>query len=246
MTNQEILEILKNNNATATIKLRDVLKLCPNVLDTLQMKTPEQTEKLLTVFKGKFNQCEIGGETIAQFIEFLKDVYDENIYYYQELIDVYEQQINYLDGYKQTITEVNNRDRNELYKTSKSGDVTYNENSSSSGRRDTSSNDNTVDKNYTLPHKQVDNVSGYISSQASKDNTNNVGVTGSGNLETTKTNTDREEEERNNTITANDSTSIIKTGGANVVDQKFNYMKKLRNIYGEFAEKFSVCFLQVY
>ena len=82
MTNQEVLEILKNNNATATIKLRDVLKLCPNALDILQMKTPEQTEKLLTVFKGKFNQYEIGGETIAQFIEFLKDVYDENIYYY--------------------------------------------------------------------------------------------------------------------------------------------------------------------
>lgn len=246
MTNQEVLEILKNNNAAATIKLRDVLKLCPNALDILQMKTPEQTEKLLTVFKGKFNQYEIGGETIAQFIEFLKDVYDENIYYYQELIDVYEQQINYLDGYKQTISETNVRDRNELYNTNKSNDITQTEDATSSGHKDTTSNDNTVDKNYTLPHKQVDSVSGYMSSQQTKDNTITAGVAGSGSMSTTKTNQDREEEHRNNTITANDSTLITKTGGANVVDQKFNYMKKLRNVYSEFAEKFSVCFLQVY
>lgn len=237
---------MKANNATATIKLCDVLRICPNVLSVLQMKTQEQTEKLLSVFKGKFNQYEIGGETIIQFKDFISDVYYENINYYQELIDVYEQQIDFLDGYKQTVVESNNRSRNELYNTNKSHTDTNTETATSSGSRTTNVSDNTKDKDYNLPHKQVDEVSGYLSSQHDKDYESDIDVSGSGTMSTNENKSGEEEEKRNNTITANDYTTVTKTGGANVVDQKFNYMNKLRNVYSEFAEKFSVCFLQVY
>ena len=40
-----VMEIMKNNNAYKTIKLRDLLKVDNSVLDILQMKTPEQTQK---------------------------------------------------------------------------------------------------------------------------------------------------------------------------------------------------------
>lgn len=44
----------------------------------------------------------------------------------------------------------------------------------------------------------------------------------------------------------NVSNTITKTGGANVVDQKFTYLKRLRNVYTEFVEQFKCCFLLIY
>lgn len=172
------MELVMNNNATATVKFRDYIKLYPNCLDILKMSTDVQTENLRSVFKAYFNDYEVGGETSVQFQQFLEDVYYENYLFYQRYVDVYEDKINYLDGYVSEYTE----------------------------------NIDTENKNYDLPHKKVDGADGYM--------------------------TDKQQ--------GNSSTTYTKKGGVNVVDQKFNYMNKLKNVYKEFVEEFKCCFLLVY
>lgn len=172
------MESIINNNAYSTIKFRDYIKLFPSCLDNLKMSTDDQTSKLKKVFTAYFNDYEIGGETPEMFQQFLLDCYNENYDYYQEYINVYEDKINYLDGYI-TTTEESNHGQN---------------------------------KEYDLPHKQVSSEEGYLSRLAKADATS----------------------------------TYTKKGGINVVDQKFNYMKKLKNIYKEFVEKFKPCFLLIY
>lgn len=242
----EMMEILRKNNATKTIKLRDLLKLDNSVLDILVMRTPEQSEKLKSMFKAIFNEYEIGGETPTMFKNFVTDVHAEYIDYYQELIDTYEEKINYLDGYKSTTEIYDNNTRNENYNHTKVGNYNDTENYNDTKSSEGESTSENKDKDYSLPHKQVDSVTGYLSGQHDHDGTNQINSSTTVSSSNVKAHTDREEELRNNTITANNSQTITKVGGANVVDQKFNYIKKLRNVYKEFVEQFSVCFLQIY
>lgn len=241
-----VMEIMKNNNAYKTIKLRDLLKVDNSVLDILQMKTPEQTQKLQRMFKALFNDYEIGGETPTQFNEFVEDVHSEYIDYYQEVIDTYEEKINYLDGYKSITNIEDNVNRNEVYSKSKNGSYNTSNNFTNSETTSGSLSSEIKNKDFSLPHKQVDSVTGYLTAQKDNDENKTVSNVGSNTGSNTINHTDGEEENRDNTITANNTQVITKTGGANVVDQKFNYINKLRNVYKEFAEKFSVCFLQVY
>lgn len=172
------MENIMNNNATASIKFRDYIKLYPDCLEVLQMETDEQTTNLRKVFTAYFNDYEIGGETPVQFQQFLEDVYWDNHLFYQNYINVYEHKIDFLDGYISTFTE----------------------------------DANTENKNYDLPNKKVESVEGYLS----------------------------------NMDKSNSSHSYTKKGGVNVVDQKFNYLNKLKNVYKEFVEEFKPCFLLVY
>lgn len=172
------MENIKNNNATASIKLRDLLKIEPTLLDNLSLSTDTQTKKFKDMFVACFNDYEIGGETIVQFKQFMEDTFACNKDYFQEFIDLYEYKINFLDGYVSSFEE------------------------------DT----NTSTKDYNLPNKKVSDERGYLS--------------------------DLVEQDINHTFS--------KKGGVNVVDQKFNYLNKLRNVYREFVEMFRPCFLLVY
>lgn len=172
------MEKIINNNAYSTIKFRDFIQLFPTCLDKLTMATDEQTAEFKKVFTAYFNDYEIGGETPRMFEDDLLDCYNMNIKYYQEYINIYEDKINYLDGYISTIEETNHGQN----------------------------------KDYDLPHKQVSSEEGYLSKMSKNDN----------------------------------SSTYTKKGGVNVVDQKFNYLKKLKNVYKEFVEQFKCCFLLVY
>ncbi len=90
--------------AYVTITLRDAIKEEPDLLENLVLKTQEQTNKFIKVFRAKWDLYEIGGETIELFKAFITNRFNLKIDYYQQMIDEYEKEFDYLDGRK-TVTE---------------------------------------------------------------------------------------------------------------------------------------------
>lgn len=90
---------INKDYAVATLTLFDALDLYPDLLDNLKLNNEEQTNKFIEMFKSKYNFYEIGGETIPLFKRFIEDTFDTFKDYYQQLINEYEKEFNYLDGY---------------------------------------------------------------------------------------------------------------------------------------------------
>lgn len=90
--------------AYVSITLRNAIELEPELLNDMQMKTPEQTNKFIEIFRARWDLYEIGGETIELFKSFIDERFKLKLGYYQQLIDEYEKEFNYLDGRKTTTT----------------------------------------------------------------------------------------------------------------------------------------------
>ena len=86
----------------SSITLRDAIKLVPTLLDDFELDTEEQTNKFIEVFRAKWDLYDIGGETIELFKSFIDNRFKLKKEYYQQLLNEYETEFNYLDGRKTT------------------------------------------------------------------------------------------------------------------------------------------------
>lgn len=70
----------------------------------LVMSSEERTNKFLKQLVAVWGVYDIAGETIGEFKTFIKDEFDTQLPYFEEMLDAYEREIDYLDGLK-TITK---------------------------------------------------------------------------------------------------------------------------------------------
>ena len=196
----------------ATITLYDLLKMNEKFLDIFELDTDEQTNKFKEMFKSRFDIYEIGGETIPLFKRYLENTFNIKKDYYQELINDYEQKINYLDGY------ISNEIIND--------DYTHNENYERNNNALSTTQNEQI--NIDLPNKNISTE--YPTSKIK----NNDNMTSSVN-ETSK-----------NSRIRNNKINTTKKGGVNILEQKRQYQKYLRNVYLEFVDEFKNCFVLIY
>lgn len=101
-----------SDKAFSTMTLHDALIIDENLLDFVTLSTSEQINKFKEMFVARWDIYEIGGETLALTKRFFKNKFDVYKDYYQELINDYDNKINYLDGiiHSETVSYSENRD----------------------------------------------------------------------------------------------------------------------------------------
>lgn len=144
--------------SVATITLHDLLKMNENFLSIFNLEKSEQTEKFKKMFMSRYDIYEIGGETIPLFKRYLENTFNMKKDYYQELINDYENKIDYLNGYVSHIETNDNYEHSELY------------NRNNTAENVTTDNTNNID----LPNKQTN--AEYITSKVKRDNSQNVDI----------------------------------------------------------------------
>ena len=71
---------------------------------TLVMSTPSRSSALISALKHRWNIYEISGETIDEFKLFLKDTFEYEKKYYEDLITEYDKEFDYRLGTTKTVT----------------------------------------------------------------------------------------------------------------------------------------------
>lgn len=238
--------------AVNTITLHDALEIDATLLDFISLSTEAQTTKFKNMFIARWDIYELAGETIPLSKRFLKNKFDTNKDYYQELIDDYENKITYLNGIisteELTYSDSGNGSVN------KSGTKSLTDDTTKSGTNtinDTinKSENNGINKDLIdLPNKTVS--TNYVSK---KDNTSETkqGVQQDSFSQATQdivSNTkDETSQDAQTYLDAKSGTKTVsRTGDVNILEQKIKYQKYLRNIYLEFAERFKECFCLLY
>lgn len=95
-----------NRYARYTIVFNNLLELEPNFIwEDLQLDTTEHTQRFKDMFIARWGQYEIGGETVPQFKEFVRQKFNEYYHYYIEKINAYDTEIDMLDGIVDTVEE---------------------------------------------------------------------------------------------------------------------------------------------
>lgn len=90
--------------AKYTSCLYNILEDYPNLLENLVLSTEERTNKFKEMFISKFFNYESGCETIGLLKITIENLFKSYKDYYEEMLDVYETKINYLEGIKSTTT----------------------------------------------------------------------------------------------------------------------------------------------
>lgn len=85
-----------------SITLLDALKIEPTLLDDFDFGDNNRNAKFNKIFKAMYNTKSLAGETIELFKIYIDDTFNEFVDYYNELLDIYETQLNYSDGIKAT------------------------------------------------------------------------------------------------------------------------------------------------
>lgn len=121
-----------------TITLYDALKEDETLLDNLVLETEEQTNEFINTFKARYNLYDIAGETIPMFKLMLENRFNLKKKYYQDLINEYSKEIDYLQGIVET--------------------ETISDETSNNGTSSSSSNATDTDTVYDLPYRQTENM----------------------------------------------------------------------------------------
>ena len=92
--------------AKYTIQLVDALSIDETLLENLKFDNDEYTENFIRIFKALYEIYEIGGETIAEFKQFIDNKFTIWKDYYVEKLDTYYTKINFLESnfYNSTAT----------------------------------------------------------------------------------------------------------------------------------------------
>ena len=88
--------------AKYTQTLYDTLIDEPDLLDNFKFIINSRTSKFKDIFKATWNGYEIGAETVKMFKFNIENVFKQNVDYYEELLNAYDEKINMLDGIKTT------------------------------------------------------------------------------------------------------------------------------------------------
>lgn len=206
--------------ANYTMCYADVLTLCPDLLDNIVWDTTEHTTKLKEMLYAKYFNWEIAGETIQEFRLFMETKFQQYADYYAELLNAYEEEFDWKDGDVETdaygISKGNTREFTPRTK--------YRETV-------TPGVVSTTD-NYDLPRSAS---SENRPSSRSVSTPSGNSVTETEGLEGKDTTTDAGNESHTGT-----------RKHANLVKQRQWYLDSIRNVYAEFAEKFAVCFCNLF
>lgn len=122
----------------SSITLLDALKEDETLLDGFILSNEEQTINFKETFKSMYNLYDIGGETIGLFKLMIENRFNLKKRYYQDLLNEYNKEIDYLDGYVENETLIDS--------------------STDNGTSSSSSNTNDNDTIYDLPYKQTENM----------------------------------------------------------------------------------------
>lgn len=207
-------------NAIYTMSLEEALKTDSTVLDGIELDTEEQTQKLKAEVMNVFFNWEIAGETLQEFKSFIKYKFQEYKEYYQKLINIYAEELDYKTGEAETREDTI------------SGNSAY---AYTPGVKTTIVNTplgRTEQTYIDLPR-----------STASEERPTSKTVTQDGGTNTSTTEYDggsnESEREYETNITSNRQRG-------NKVDLRENYRKKLRDIYHDFADRFKPCFIDLW
>lgn len=207
-------------NAVYTMCYKDVLELSPTLLSDIVWDTPEHTQKLKDMIYSKFFNYEIAGETIPEQKLFMTMKFNEYKDYYAEKLNAYEQQINWLDGVISSDSETITEDKSKTF----------------TPRSEYESVDTprviTTNEDYDLPRSTV---------SENRPSSKSVSTPTGTNTKTTKgiSGDDKTDE-------SNDITRSTDRKSGNPIEQKEKYLKLLRSVYSEFADKFKVCFITLF
>lgn len=207
-------------NAVYTMCYKDVLEIAPSLLDDIVWDTTEHTDKLKEMIYAKFFNYEISGETIPEQKLFMKAKFDEYKDYYSELLSAYEHEIEWLDG---IITS-------EEYSGSNENTKTFTPRSKYQ-TTDTPAVVNTTEE-YDLPRS---------ASSENRPSSKRV-TTPSGTATSVSEGVDGNDQTKDD---GSASHSITRKMG-NPIEQKKEYLKLIRSVYSEFADKFKPCFLTLF
>lgn len=238
--------------AVNTMTLHDVINQYPNFLDFISLKTTEQTTKFKEIFSARWDIYELGGETVALSKRFLTNKFNCYKDYYQELIDDYENKINYLNGIvsSETLTYLDSGSGSE----NNSGNKSLTENiddteTNAINAANNSSANNGINKDLIdLPNKQTAN--NYISKKDNTSETKQSSETQTYNQtkgdDYERAVSEASQDAKTYQDTKSGNKSVSRTGDVNILEQKIKYQKYLRNVYLEFADKFKDCFCMLF
>lgn len=176
----------------------------------------DHSNKLIDMLKARFNFDEIGGETDSEFMRFFTDTYNCYKDYYIERLQNYEKTYDYAQGII--------RSRNENY-------------SNQNVNRSNSSHDNTTTEtpdftttDFELPNRQTTNE--YPTSKTKRGGSGTTRDAGSGS--------------NSGSQNSSGSRSVTETYNERFLDLKEQFMKQIKSIYLEFANRFVDDFVQIY
>lgn len=87
-----------------TMKLVDILEYYPNILDDMVLNTEENTKLFKDMFIAHWGFHESAFDTTDLFIRRIHDYYEVHKDFYINMLNVYQREVNELDGYVETIT----------------------------------------------------------------------------------------------------------------------------------------------
>ena len=127
-----------------SITLLDALKVDPTLLDDFDFGDTSRNTKFNKIFKARYNTKSIAGETIELFKIYINDTFNQYVDYYNELLDIYETQLNYQDGIKTTRIHRDSGDSQDNVNSSSENRVIDLPNASTEGEYDTEKTKNTT------------------------------------------------------------------------------------------------------
>lgn len=211
---------------------------------------------LYNVFMSIWRYYEISDSDEDVFIQMLTDVYNEHKNYYKEVVTNYIKAYDYSTNNKRVMsridssTRTNSNTRTEDLSNTRTEDLsnTHVEDLSNSVTGSTA-NDKTE---YDLPNKVVTPLTndGYATGKTKDSGSNSSTSTGDNTVTDTGDNTVTNTGD--NTITDEGETSVSYTStithtyNNEFLDLKKKYMEQIRNVYREFSEKFSDCFIHLF
>lgn len=207
-------------NAEFTMCYKDVIEQYPDVLENIVMDTTEHTSKLRDMLAAKWSIYEISGETIPEFKLFLECKFNQYKDYYVEMLGAYETEINWING---LITSTNLSEAGTDNKDYTPGAVYETE---------TSPGVSITDENYDLPRSASSENRPSSKTVSTPSGSDVRTVTPTGGTDNTLS-----------TVSRNVITSMTR---ADQIEQRDKYLKSIRSLYAEFADKFKPCFLDIY
>lgn len=207
-------------NAVYTMCYKDALELSPDIVSGIVWDSDEHTEKLLDMIYSKFFNYEISGETLNEQRLFMEAKFNEYKDYYAEMLAAYESEIQWLDGVISTEVSSDTTSNTKVF-TPRSG---YTTTETPAVTNETST--------FDLPRSTASENRPSSKTVSTPTGTNTSTTVGTSGEDTTSD-------------SGNASKNITRKSG-NPIEQKKEYLKLIRSVYSEFADKFKPCFLTLF
>lgn len=207
-------------DAIYTMSYKDALDNAPTLLDDIVWDTMEHTEKLKEMIYAKFFNYEISGETLPEQKVFMTAKFNEYKDYYAEMLNAYEREISWLDGIISSETSSETSGNTKTFTPRAKYKTT-----------DTPGVVNTTE-DYDLPRS---------TSSENRPSSKRVSTPSGTSISTTEG-----LEGNDQTIDSGTGSKTVSRKIGNPIEQKREYLKLIRSVYSEFADKFKPCFLTLF